>query len=264
MKADLQDVKLYLFDLDGTIYLGNNEIPGSYAAVAKLRKMGKKVCVFTNNSSRSHKDYVVRLNEMGLTVEDNEVYTSGEVTCDYLMENYKGKKVYLLGNERLLGEFLENGIKVVEEDPDILVLAFDTSLTYAKLFKFCTLVAKGLPYIATHPDFFCPSPEGPMPDAGSLIDAVYDTTGRKPDLILGKPYETAGEIIKKRFGLKGHEIAMVGDRLYTDIAFGNNSGFVSILVMSGETTEVDYAKSKIRADFVFNSVKEIPIALKNK
>ena len=264
MKANLENVKLFLFDLDGTIYLGDNEIPGSYSAIAKLRKMGKKVCVFTNNSSRSHNDYIARLNDMGFAVEDEEVYTSGEVTADFIQENYKGKRIFLLGNERLVGEFLEKGIKVVDNDPDLLVLAFDTSLTYDKLYKFCIYVAKGIPYVATHPDYFCPSSEGPMPDAGALIDAVYDTTGRRPDLVLGKPYKTAGEIIKKRFGLKGNEIAMVGDRLYTDIAFGNNSGFVSILVMSGETTEEDYKKSNIKADFVFGSVKEIPIALKNK
>ena len=261
MVPELKDVKMYLFDLDGTIYLGDEEIEGSYAAVQKLRDMGKKVCVFTNNSSRSHNDYIERLNKMGFAVTDEEVYTSGEVTCDYLKENYAGKRVFLLGNERLSGEFLENGINLVQEDPDIVVLAFDTSLTYDKLYKFCTFVAKGLPYVATHPDYFCPGPIGPMPDAGALIDAVKDVTGRAPDFILGKPYPTAGELIRRRFGLEKHEVAMVGDRLYTDIAFGINCGFVSILVFSGETTKKQYEQSKIKADFAFDFVKDIPVEL---
>ena len=258
MASKLDEVKLFLFDLDGTVYLGDKEIAGSYAAIQELRDMGKQVCVFTNNSSRSHNDYVTRLNDMGFKVSTEEVYTSGEVTCDYIGENYKGKRVFLLGNNRLIGEFLENGIKVVDDNPDLVVLAFDTTLTYDKLYKFCVFVSKGIPYIATHPDYFCPGPDGPMPDAGALIDAVKDTTGRMPDFILGKPYPTAGEIIKKRFNLNRNEIARVGDRLYTDIAFGQNCGFTSILVLRGETTQKDYDISKIKADYVFDFVRDIP------
>ena len=261
MKKDIKNVELFLFDLDGTTYIGGKEIDGAFDAINYLRSIGKKICFFTNNSSRNHGDYVSKINGMGLRVSDDEVYTSGQVTCEYINENFKGKKVYLLGNERLRREFEVYGISVVDEDPDLCVIAFDTSLQYDRLYQFCKYVLKGLPYIATHPDFTCPAEECPMPDIGAMIEMVRLTTGRTPDVIMGKPHTEAGLRIAKNNGLDVRNVAMVGDRLYTDIAFGNNCGFVSVLVLTGETDMAMLEKSEVKPDYVLDGVKDIPKAI---
>ena len=258
----LNGVATVVFDLDGTVYIGDTEIEGSFAAINELRAMGKRICFFTNNSSRMHTDYIARLNNLGLRTYADEIYTSGQVTCEYILDNYRGKKVFLLGNERLKNEFELYGIDVVDEDPDICVIGFDTSLTYDRLYKFCKYVNNGLPYIATHPDYFCPAPECPMPDIGSLIEAIRLTIGRTPDIVMGKPHKIAGERLAMKYNLPAKKIAMVGDRLYTDVAFGKNCGFVSVLVLSGETTPEMLPSSKIKPDYVFDKVKDIVSMLK--
>lgn len=258
MAKNIREVELFLFDLDGTVYIGDNEIEGSFAAVNRLREMGKRICFFTNNSSRMHTDYIARLNNLGLRVYSDEIYTSGQVTCEYLLDNYRGKKVYLLGNDRLRSEFEMYGIELVEDDPDLAVIGFDTSLTYDKLYKFCRFVNDGLPFIATHPDNFCPAEGCPMPDVGAMLSAIKLTVGREPDLVMGKPHRTAGQRIALKYNLPPRKIAMVGDRLYTDIAFGKNCGFVSVLVLSGETTAEAVAKSKVKPDYILSAVREIP------
>ncbi|HKL94753.1 MAG TPA: HAD-IIA family hydrolase [Clostridia bacterium] len=259
---NIKDVELFLFDLDGTVYISGKEIEGSFAAVNALRKMGKRICFFTNNSSRMHTDYIANLNSIGLRVYSDEIYTSGQVTCEYILDNYRGSKVYLLGNTRLRAEFDLYGIEVVDDDPDICVIGFDTTLTYDRLYQFCKFVKKGLPYIATHPDFNCPADECPMPDVGAMMEAIRLTTGRTADFIMGKPHSIAGERIAKKYNLAPKQIAMVGDRLYTDIAFGKNCGFVSVLVLSGETTVQMKEESKVKADYTIDSVKDILELLK--
>lgn len=258
MEKNIKDVELFLFDLDGTVYIGDREIEGSFAAVNRLREMNKRVCFFTNNSSRMHTDYIARLNNMGLRVYADEIYTSGQVTCEYLLDHYRGKKVFLLGNDRLRAEFALHGIQLEEENPDLAVIGFDTSLTYDRLYKFCKFVNAGLPYIATHPDYFCPAEGCPMPDIGAMTEAIRLTVGRTPDLIMGKPHITAGERIAMKYNLPPHKIAMVGDRLYTDVAFGVNCGFVSVLVLTGETTAEAAEKSAVKADYVIEAVRDIP------
>lgn len=257
MTKDIKNVELFLFDLDGTVYIGDNEIEGSFEAVNELRKMGKRICFFTNNSSRMHTDYIARLNNLGLRVYSDEIYTSGQVTCEYILDHFRGSKVYLLGNERLRSEFLLYGIELTDIDPDIAVLGFDTTLTYDRLYQFCKFIKKGIPYIATHPDFNCPAEECPMPDVGAFIEAIRLTTDRVPEYIMGKPHSIAGDRISKRYNLPPSQIAMVGDRLYTDIAFGKNCGFVSILVLSGETTKEMADKSEIKPDVMLDKVKDI-------
>lgn len=255
---NIRSVELFVFDLDGTVYIGDNEIDGSFDAVNRLRKMGKRICFFTNNSSRMHTDYIARLNKLGLRTYSDEIYTSGQVTCEYILDNYRGKKVFLLGNERLRAEFELYGIELTDTDPDLCVIGFDTSLTYDKLYKLCEYVHAGLPYIATHPDYFCPAPGCPMPDIGALMEAVRLTVGRTPDIIMGKPHKVAGERLAKKYNLHPRQIAMVGDRLYTDVAFGKNCGFVSVLVLSGETDREMLSHSKIKPDYVLDKVKDIP------
>ena len=259
MIKELENINLYIFDLDGTIYIGNKEIVGAFDTIRKLRAMGKQICFFTNNSSRNHNDYIKKFADMGLSISENEIYTSGQATCEWLVDNYKHSKVFLLGNPALQTEFIEYGITLDEKDPDICVVAFDTSLEYGRVYNFCKKLYqhKEILYVATHPDESCPAEECPMPDVGSIIDLVKDTIGRAPDTIIGKPFISAGERIQKRFNASKENIAMVGDRLNTDIAFGNNCGFKSILVLSGETDKDMLSKSKIKPSMVLNSVKDI-------
>lgn len=254
---NIKDVELFVFDLDGTVYLGDKEIDGSFSAINQLRAMGKRICFFTNNSSRMHTDYIARLNNLGLRTYSDEIYTSGQVTCEYILDNYRGKKVFLLGNERLKSEFELYGIELVDEDPDICVIGFDTSLSYDRLYKFCQYLHKGLPYISTHPDFFCPADGCPMPDVGAMMEMIRLTVGRMPDNIMGKPHKIAGARLSQKYNLPSRKIAMVGDRLYTDVAFGKNCGFYSILVLSGETTRDMLIHSKIKPDLVLDKVKDI-------
>lgn len=258
MAKNIKEVELFLFDLDGTVYIGDQEIEGSFAAVNKLRSMGKRICFFTNNSSRMHTDYIARLNNLGLRVYSDEIYTSGQVTCEYILDNYRGKKVFLLGNDRLKSEFELYGIELTDDAPDVAVIGFDTSLSYDRLYTFCKFINKGVPYIATHPDYFCPALECPMPDIGAFIEAIRLTVGRTPDIVMGKPHVTAGQRIAAKYNLPPRKIAMVGDRLYTDIAFGKNCGFVSVLVLTGETTQDMANRAKIKPDYILGSVREIP------
>lgn len=254
---NLQDVELFLLDLDGTVYIGDKEIKGAFDTIRALKKMGKKVCFFTNNSSRAHFDYVVKLRKMGLSITVDEIYTSGQVAGAFLEEKFNGKKVFLMGNEKLRDEFATFGIELSDTEPDVCVLGFDTSLTYDRLYSFCKFLYRGLPYIATHPDFNCPADDCPMPDVGAMIEMIRLTVGRTPDYITGKPYVLAGEGVKKKFDLPSEKIAMVGDRLYTDIQFGKNNDFFSILVLTGETTPAMAESSDVKADLTLHTFSDV-------
>ena len=220
--------------MDGTVYIGDKEIAGSFDAIRALKELGKRICFFTNNSSKAAEDYIEKLHKMGLDISRDEIYTSGEVTCEYVNRVYPGASVFVMGNEKLKAEFIRHGIKLSEDNPDLCVLGFDTELEYWKLYRFCKWLNKGKPYIATHPDLNCPADECPMPDIGGMILFINATISRNPDIIIGKPEREAGEGVKRKFNLPASKIAMVGDRLYTDIAFGFNNGFKTVLVLSGE------------------------------
>ena len=183
--------------------------------------------------------------------------TSGEATCEKLKELYPGKRAFVLGNEFLVEEFREAGIEVDDEDPEIVVIGFDTTLDYDRMWAVCDFVRAGLPYIATHPDFNCPTETGFMPDIGAIMAFIEASTGRRPDLIVGKPNTGIVEAVLRRTGLKVDELAMVGDRLYTDIETGLQSGMLSILVMSGETTEAMLAESPTKPDLKFGRLSDM-------
>lgn len=258
MKYDLTKIKLFLMDMDGTVYLGNNKIEGAFEALDALRQMGKKICFLTNNSSRANSTYVAKLkNVYGFDASSEEVYTSGQATCEFLKNKHKDEKVFLLANEDVRREFIENGIPLDEENPDIVLVCFDTSLTYERLYKACKFINQGKLYVATHPDNFCPAPECPMPDVGSFIAMIEKTLGKTPDVIVGKPYNEMAEAVQAKFGMAKEEIAMVGDRLYTDIRFGVDNGFTSILVLTGETTKDMLEKSSIRPTVVLNTFADV-------
>lgn len=254
---ELSDVRCFLLDMDGTFYLGDRIIEGSLEFIERVLETGRDYLFLTNNSSHNADFYVKRLERMGLKTDRRHVLTSGEATCEKLKTLYPGKRAYVLGNEFLLEEFREAGIGVDFENPEIAVIGFDTTLTYKKLWDICDLVRGGAPYIATHPDFNCPTETGFMPDIGAIIAFIEASTGRRPDLVVGKPNTGIVDAVTRRTGLRVDQLAMVGDRLYTDIETGLQSGMLSILVMSGETTEAMLAASQTVPDLKFDRLADM-------
>ena len=253
----LQDVKCFLLDMDGTFYLGNNLIEGSLDFIEKVRTTGRDFLFLTNNSSHNADFYVKRLHGMGLDVPREKILTSGEATADKLNQLYPGKRAFVLGNEYLIEEFTQMGVIVDQENPEIVVIGYNTTLDYKKMTRVCDLVRAGLPYIATHPDFNCPTETGFAPDIGAIMAFIEASAFRRPELIVGKPNTGIVEAALRRTGLKTGEMAMVGDRLYTDIETGLRSGMLSILVMSGETTEEMLAKSETVPDLKFGRLADM-------
>ena len=241
-----------VLDMDGTVYLGNRPIGDMAGTLAALRRRGIRLCYFTNNSSRTAEDYILKLTALGLYDERDTVYTSGMATVSYLLAHHPGKRVYLLATPTVTETFRQGGVSLVgeEEEADIVVLAYDTTLTFERLRRANEHLVRGALYIATHPDLVCPTEDVPMPDVGSFIKLLEASSGRLPDLVIGKPNALAGEAILRAVGVTAEETAMVGDRLYTDIRFGNNAGLHSILVLSGETTEEMLAASDVRPELV--------------
>ena len=257
---NLKKVKVFLLDMDGTIYLGDELIEGATDFLKKLKAQGKRYIFFTNNSSKNKDSYVEKLNKLGINASREEVFTSGEATTMYLSKIKPNAKIYLLGTPALEEEFQRAGFLLEGErhkDIDYVVLGFDTTLTYEKLWGACEYVSEGVEYIATHPDFNCPLPNDKfMPDAGAMAALIEASTGKTP-LVIGKPNKEVVESIASKYNLNKEDMAMVGDRLYTDIMMGINSGITSVLVYTGETKPEDYKNSEIRADYVFNSVKDM-------
>ena len=257
----LEDKKLYIFDMDGTIYLGNQVFPFAIRFIEHLRAAGKRVLFFTNNASHSTDFYVQKLSRLGFSPTREEIMTSGDVTIEYLKRHRAGKSVYLVGTDELVENFRENGIPMLtgkEERADIVVTSFDTTLTYEKLDNACRLVRGGAEYLSTHPDFNCPTETGFIPDSGAIAAFVTASTGKTPTYF-GKPYRETIEMICEATGLDCSEMCIFGDRLYTDIAVGKRHGVTAVLVLSGETTEedVDVAAPVDQPDLVFGSLDDV-------
>ncbi len=253
----LEDVRCYALDMDGTIYLGEKWIAGATDFLQRIEESGRNYVFLTNNSSKNPSVYVEKLRRMGLEITEDNIVTSGQATIYYLQQHFKGKKVFLLGNPLLQEEFLQAGILLEEEHPDVVVTAFDTSLDYQKMCKVCDFVRAGLPYLATHPDYNCPTETGFIPDAGAIHAFIHASAFRYPDRVIGKPNEDIIEYLTARVKIERSKIAMVGDRLYTDIAAGKNHGLKSVLVLSGEATLEDARIAEVKPHLIFDSVKEM-------
>ena len=251
----LKSLECLVLDMDGTIYLGNKPIGDMAGTLAFLRDRGIRLCYFTNNSSKNAEDYVKKLTALGLYDARDIVYTSAMATVSYLNAHYPGKSVYLLSTPTVRETFREGGIPLVDgEGADIVVLAYDTTLTFEKLRVANELLVRGATYIATHPDLVCPTEDISMPDVGSFIKLLEASSGRVPDLIIGKPNALAGEAILRAVGTTADKTAMAGDRLYTDVRFGINAGFHAMLVLSGETTAEMAAASDVHPELILPSL----------
>lgn len=253
----LKNITCFALDMDGTIYLGEQWIDGAREFLRAVEKAGKKYVFLTNNSSKNPRAYVEKLGGMGLETGEEQIVTSGQATIAYLKKNFPGKRVFLLGNELLKEEFEEEGILLDESAPEVVTVGFDTSLTYDKMCRVCDLVREGLPYISTHPDYNCPTEKGFIPDAGAIHAFIHASAFRYPDHIIGKPNGDIMDYLAEREEVYKEETAMVGDRIYTDVAAGVNNGYTGILVLSGETKEEDVEVSETIPHLIFSSVKEM-------
>ncbi len=243
-------------DMDGTVFLGNQLLPGAIEMVDYLEQRKIPYFFLTNNSSRSKADYARKLNRLGLPVGEQRIFTSGEATALYLQKRMPAARLFIAGTDSLKEEFKQYGFEIVEERPDAVVLAFDTTLTYTRLWKLCDFVRAGLPYFATHPDINCPTENGYMPDIGAMIAFVLTSTGRQPDVIIGKPNSPIIEAVTAKSGIPLQFTVMIGDRLYTDIALGR-TGITTVLVLSGETKAADVAGSPFQPDWIVENLAEV-------
>ena len=253
----LLNVKCFLLDMDGTFNLGDQIIDGSLRFIETLDELGIDYLFLTNNSSKHRGQYAEKITRLGLPIPEEKVFTSGEATALYLQQERSRSSVYVVGTPALEEEFRQHGFQLEQNDPECIVLGFDTTLTYEKLWKLCDFVRAGLPYIATHPDFNCPTETGFMPDIGAMIAFVRASTGREPDLVVGKPNRMIVDAVAQKLGLKIEEMAMVGDRLYTDIALGQTSGITTCLVLSGETHPDDLHDSPHQPTYTFENLAAI-------
>lgn len=257
IRERLQNVRCFLLDMDGTFYLGDRLLPGSLNFLDALKETGREAVFLTNNSSRSASYYVEKLKRMGVGEPFLRVLTSGQAAARHCLRQYPGQRAYVLGNHILLAEYEAMGLPMAQHNPDYVLIAYDTELDYAKMTAVCDLVRAGLPYIATHPDFNCPTETGYAPDIGAIIAFIEASTGRVPDEIIGKP--NVG-IVREALALTGQpasHLAMVGDRLYTDIETACRSGMTGILVLSGETDRAMLAASDTKPDLVFERLSDM-------
>lgn len=232
----LADVRCFLLDMDGTFYLGDQLIDGVHRMMDVLQSRGQNFVFLTNNSSKDARQYSDKLTRLGLPTGVERVLTSGAATAAHLQRQYSGARVYVVGTPALEGEFTSRGFTLDDVAPDLVVLGFDTGLTYAKLWTLCNHVRAGRPYFATHPDFTCVTDTGYMPDIGATIAFVRGAAGRDPDLVIGKPNRIIAEQAAARAGVPVSALCMIGDQLDTDIALGASADIPTMLVLTGETS----------------------------
>ena len=260
----LKEKELYVFDMDGTIYLGNRVFDFAVRFIENLKKANKKVLFFTNNPTRNDCEYIDKLRRLGFPAEDGDVMTSGDVTAEFLNRYRNGKSVYLLGVKSLCDDFQNKGINLVDDNADVVVTSFDTSLTYDRLNKAAHFIRNGAEFLCTHPDFNCPTENGPIVDSGSIVACITASTGVVPRYF-GKPYRETIDMISEVTGIPLDKMCIFGDRLYTDIALGKKYGVTAALVLTGETTIADVcaAAEADKPDFVFDSLADVDKAIFN-
>lgn len=259
-KERIRRIRLFLFDMDGTLYLGERLYDFTIALLDTIRKSGGTYLFLTNNSSKSVEDYIKKLDRLGIKACREDFMTSSQATAYYLNQHHRGKKLYVCGTRSLKNELEKEGFTVTEdlEQVDCVVMGFDTELTFQKLEDVCRLLLARpeLPYLATNPDLVCPTEFGSVPDCGSVCAMIQNATGRTP-LVIGKPGALMPELAMERLGFSREETAVVGDRIYTDIKSGLNAGTTAILVLSGETTREILEASADKPDLVLEDAGEI-------
>ncbi|MBR4303860.1 MAG: HAD-IIA family hydrolase [Clostridia bacterium] len=239
MENTLKNIRLFLFDMDGTLYLGSRLFDFTVELLDTIKAQGKKYMFMTNNSSKSVEDYVTKLAALGIEATEDDFFTSSQATALYLLEHHKNQRLYVCGTRSLKAELSKNGFEITEDtaDTDCIVMGFDTELTFKKLhdISYLLLTRPDIPYIATNPDYVCPTEFGSVPDCGSVCDMLFNVSRRRP-IVIGKPQPEMPLLAMAKAGTAPAETAVIGDRIYTDIKSGLSAGAYTVLVLSGETT----------------------------
>ncbi|MGV8136993.1 MAG: HAD-IIA family hydrolase [Mangrovibacterium sp.] len=257
----LRKVKHVALDMDGTIYNGDTLFPYTKIFLKNLDEMGISYSFLTNNPSKSTSDYLLHLEKMGLTISAGEIYTSAHATISYLAGHHPDiRKIFFVGTSSMIGEFEQAGFLSAadnsDDEPDAVVIGFDPALSYARLTRAAWWIRKKKLYLATNPDYVCPTDQPVvLVDCGSICAALEKATGRVPDVVLGKPDPEMLQGIKRGNGLKQDEIAMVGDRIYTDLLMAQRANALGVLVLSGESTLEDVDAAGFLPDIVTDSIE---------
>ena len=264
-KQDLKNIKLWLFDMDGTLYLGDRLYDFTIELLQTIRRTGGKYLFMTNNSSKSVADYVKKLEKLGIAATREDFMTSSQATAYYLKQHHAGQTLYVCGTESLKQELRSEGFAVTTDldKVECVVMGFDTELTFQKLHdvSYMLLTRPDLPYIATNPDYVCPTEFGSVPDCGSVCDMIYNATKKRP-VVIGKPSPLMPELAMEKLDISKEETCVVGDRIYTDVKSGLNAGITGILVLSGETTREILESSSEKPHLVIQDAGEILDALR--
>ena len=267
LKAVVSNTKLYLFDMDGTLYLGDRLYSFTLELLDAICKSGAKYLYVTNNSSKSVNDYVKKLAKFGISATREDFMTSSQATAYYLKKHHSGKTLYVCGTKSLKQELMDEGFTVSEDisKTECIVMGFDTELTFQKLHdvSYLLLTQPELPYIATNPDLVCPTEFGSVPDCGSVCQMIFNATGKRP-VVIGKPSALMPVLAMEKMGVTKEQTCVIGDRIYTDVKSGLNAGVTSILVMSGETTQKILDESPDKPHLVLPDAGEILYELRNR
>ena len=256
----LKGIRHVALDMDGTIYMGMSLFDYTKPFLARLKQMGITYSFLTNNPSTSIADYLKKLAGMGIEATADEMYTTALATIDYIKTHLpEAKRLFILGTPSMTSEFVKAGFEVAEDSaddrPDAVVVAFDKTLTYDRLCRAAWWIHQGLPYVATNPDKVCPTDQPTvLVDCGSICKCLEHATSRQPDITLGKPDPNMLSGIMQRYSLRADEIAMVGDRIYTDVQMAFNAGAFGVLVLSGETTLDIVAEAPRKPDLTADSI----------
>ncbi len=259
LRQTIQNIKLFLFDMDGTLYLGDRLFDFTKELLQAIRDNGGTYLFMTNNSSKSVADYIKKLQKMGIDAAVEDFITSSQATANYLHKHHEGARLYVCGTRSLKEELRSEGFTVTDsvEDTDCIVMGFDTELTFQKLHDISyLLLTREIPYIATNPDWVCPTEFGSVPDCGSVCQMLQNVSGKLP-VFIGKPGPLMPQLAMERLGYDKTQTCVIGDRIYTDIKSGLNAGTVTILVMSGETTCEILEESPDKPHFVLDSAADI-------
>ena len=252
----LQDKRLFLLDMDGTIYLDDRLFDGVTAFLSRIREKGGRYLFLTNNSSKGVEGYIEKLNGMGIATGREDYLTSVDAAVDLLRRRYPGRRCYVQGTRSFYDQLAAAGIPVTcdrEDGAEILLSGFDRELTFQKLEDACILLNRGVPFVATNPDWVCPTWYGSVPDCGSVCRMLTTATGREPTVI-GKPRPQMALLAMERTGFSPEQTVLLGDRLYTDVACGVNAGIDTVFVLSGEGTMADIDTYQIHPTWVYPDI----------
>jgi NagD protein len=258
---ELAKIRHVVLDMDGTIYLGRTLFPETRPFLDTLSRLDIGYSFVTNNCTRSRDEYAAHLRAMGIEAPAESIWTSAHATTLYLREKLpRAKRLFVLGTPGLSDEFKHVGFVVVDDRPDAVVVGFDTSLNYDRLCQTAYWISRGLPYVATHPDRVCPTDRPTvLPDCGAICALLESATGRRPDAVPGKPDPAMLRAVLGPLGLSPREVAMVGDRVYTDIRMARDAGVVAVLTLTGETRreQIESCPLDPRPDFIVSNLGEL-------